>query len=68
VPAGAQVRLGGRAYPVALDGLVYVEGVTGRVSAEARWGSERCEFETIRPATDEPVPDLGQVPCRVTAP
>jgi outer membrane usher protein len=63
VPAGAQVVLDQRSFPVALGGLVYLEGVTRTVDARAQWSSDGCAFEVVPAASDEPMPDLGTVTC-----
>ncbi|HSG91111.1 MAG TPA: fimbria/pilus outer membrane usher protein, partial [Pseudomonadales bacterium] len=63
VPAGAVVIVGAAEFPVALKGLVQVNGVTGNARAVASWQGSRCAFEIERPAGDEPLPDLGEIPC-----
>jgi outer membrane usher protein len=64
VPPGAEVTINGATFPVALNGLVQVAGVADRAAAIAQWRDGRCEFEVVRPASDDPVPDLGTVVCR----
>ena len=64
VPAGATASLGGSAYPVALDGLLYVEGLQGLARVRVAWKDGQCSFDARRPAGNEPVPDLGTVTCR----
>jgi outer membrane usher protein len=63
VPAGAQVMVGGVAFPVALDGLVQVSGVAEAVNAEARWDAGHCGFHVERSEGAGPIPDLGAVTC-----
>jgi len=63
VPAGAVVSVGGTEFPVALSGRVQVNGVTGSARAVASWRNGRCSFEITRPAGNDPLPDLGEVPC-----
>ncbi|HSN72954.1 MAG TPA: fimbria/pilus outer membrane usher protein [Steroidobacteraceae bacterium] len=67
VPAGARVLFGGSEFAVALDGLVYLEGVVEDATAEARWAHQRCVFDVMRPEAAELVPDLGSVSCRPAA-
>lgn len=63
VPAGAVVNVGGSEFPVALNGLVQVNGVTGSAHAVASWRNDSCSFEITRPAGNDPFPDLGEVAC-----
>ena len=64
VPAGAGVTVAGRTYPVALDGLVYIENAGEARSATADWQGNHCTFAIDRPQTSDPAPDLGDVTCR----
>jgi outer membrane usher protein len=64
VPAGATASLGGQSFPVALDGLLYVEGLTGTARIAVEWPGHRCTVEARRPAGNDPVPDLGEATCR----
>jgi outer membrane usher protein len=64
VPAGAVATLAGQSFPVALDGLLYVEGLSGTVPIAVEWDGRRCTFEARRPDGDDPVPDLGEKTCR----
>jgi len=64
VPAGASAELGTVAFPVALDGLLYVEGLREATRVRVSWQGGQCSFEARRPAVTDPVPDLGNVPCR----
>lgn len=70
VPAGALVRIAGReeAFPVALDGQVYISGLTQHNRVEVTLGNARCEFQIPYPETDAPLPDLGNFLCRGIAP
>ena len=66
VPAGATVRIDGRAetFPVALDGQAYVTGLKQSNWIRATLPDGRtCEFEVSYPQTDEPLPDLGSFVC-----
>lgn len=64
VPAGAVALLAGNSFPVALDGLLYVEGLAGAARIAVEWDGGRCTVEARRPAGDDPVPDLGEKTCR----
>jgi outer membrane usher protein len=64
VPAGAAAQLGNRSFPVALDGLLYLEGVNGPSRVVVEWTGRQCTFDASRPAGKDPVPDLGEVTCR----
>lgn len=64
VPAGASAELGAVTFPVALDGLLYVEGLREATRVRVSWQGGKCSFEARRPAGNDPVPDLGNLPCR----
>ena len=64
VPAGASASLGAIAFPVALDGLLYVEGLREPTRVRVSWQGGQCSFEARRPAGTDPVPDLGNVTCK----
>jgi outer membrane usher protein len=64
VPAGARVTVADRTYPVALDGLVYIENAGEARLATADWPGNHCRFAIDRPQTLDPAPDLGDVTCR----
>jgi outer membrane usher protein len=63
VPAGAEATFGAARFPVALDGLLYVEGLDGSASIRVTWADGTCNLDAIRPAGNDPVPDLGDVRC-----
>lgn len=65
VPAGAQVRVAGQdaAFPVALNGDVYLTGLAARNRAVAIWFDHKCAFEFDYPATGDPQPRLGPFVC-----
>ncbi len=63
VPAGAEVIFGEARFPVALDGMIYVTGLSADVEVEASWRDHVCRARLSRPAGREPVPDLGTVTC-----
>ena len=63
VPAGAQATLGATSFPVALDGLLYVEGLREPTRLQVRWQGGTCSV-SVRPPTDGgPIPDLGTLRC-----
>jgi len=64
VPAGASASLGAATFPVALDGLLYVEGLREATRVRMSWQGSQCSFEARRPAGTDPVPDLGNVTCK----
>jgi outer membrane usher protein len=65
VPPGAQAQLGEAAtFPVALDGLLYVEGLQEPTHLHVRWQGGECSVPVRRPAGIDPVPDLGTLRCR----
>jgi outer membrane usher protein len=63
VPAGASVTVGQREFAVALDGLVYLDGVATATTGRAHWADVECTFPIDRAASDDPIPDLGRVLC-----
>ncbi|MDP9084385.1 MAG: fimbria/pilus outer membrane usher protein [Pseudomonadota bacterium] len=66
VPVGALVQLKDSLFPVVLDGMVYVTGYDHGVSADASWNGGRCTFQLPRPPSDEPLPDVGTIRCRLS--
>ena len=64
VPAGASASVGAVNFPVALDGLLYLEGLANATRVRVSWNDGQCSFEARRPAGTDPVPDLGNVSCR----
>jgi outer membrane usher protein len=64
VPAGASARLGDRVFPVATDGLLYIEGLQGSSRLQLQWQGGQCTIDARRPTGNDPMPDLGNVPCR----
>ena len=63
VPAGAQATFGATAFPVALDGLLYIEGLREPTRLQVRWQGGECSVPLRRPAGSDPVPDLGTLRC-----
>jgi outer membrane usher protein len=64
LPAGAQVRFNGGTFPVALDGLTYVDTLDHGTDGEARWGETQCWFRIPAPPAGDPLPDMGTIVCR----
>jgi outer membrane usher protein len=64
VPAGAQATLGVSSFPVALDGLLYVQGLREPTRLQVRWQGGECAVTVRRPTGSDPVPDLGTLQCR----
>jgi outer membrane usher protein len=63
VPAGAEVRIGDRSFPVAIDGKLYLTGLSENGQVEASWRDRSCRAELARPVSAEPIPDLGTITC-----
>jgi outer membrane usher protein len=63
LPAGAEVSLSSRTFPVVLDGLVYVTGYEPGAAGSARWDQNHCDFHLKTAPTLEPLPDLGSIQC-----
>ena len=71
LPAGATVRIAGReeAFPVGLDGQVYVSGLErNNLMIATVSDAQSCKFEVPHPETDEPLPDLGSFLCQGVTP
>jgi outer membrane usher protein len=68
VPSGAQVSLNGGDFTVALDGLTYVTTLDHGVGGTATWDTGRCTFRVGPPPSDDPLPDMGAIPCRAQTP
>jgi outer membrane usher protein len=63
VPAGAMVLFQKHSFPVALDGQAYVTGYDAAGAGVARWGAHECYLQLPAPPANDPLPDLGIVPC-----
>jgi outer membrane usher protein len=59
VPSGAMVKVGERAFPVALDGFTYVSGLGEQTRARVAWASGKCEFELDPVSSGGDVASLG---------
>jgi len=68
VPPGARVHAPGDEATVALDGLIFLTDAAGYNEGSASWPGHRCRFSFQRPEDGDPMPDLGEVQCRATAP
>ena len=65
VPAGATATFtgAGTSFPIALDGLLYVEGLRASTQTRVTWREGECRVTLRRPAGSDPVPDLGTLQC-----
>jgi outer membrane usher protein len=63
VPAGAMATVGDRQFPVALDGLLYAEGLAAATRVSLRWQGGECSTVAQRPAGQDALPDLGTLRC-----
>jgi outer membrane usher protein len=63
VPAGAEIKVGGQGFPVAMNGSVYLTGLAKPARAVVTWRDGSCSFGVFRPAGTDPIPDLGAVIC-----
>ena len=68
VPAGARVQLNGGTASVALQGMTYVTTLDRAAAGIVEWQDGRCEFHVEPDTTDDPLPDLGVIPCLAPAP
>jgi outer membrane usher protein len=64
LPAGALVRFNGGTFPVALDGLTYVDTLDHGTEGEASWSETQCWFRIPAPPAGDPLPDMGTIVCR----
>jgi outer membrane usher protein len=65
VPPGASATLTqDHGFPVALEGLLYLEGLQDRGLVQVTWQGGACSCHVRRPTGTDPVPDLGTVTCR----
>jgi outer membrane usher protein len=65
VPAGSSVQLNGGDFVVAMDGFTYVTTLDHGVGASAEWTGGRCVFRVDPPPADDPMPDMGNITCRL---
>ena len=70
LPAGAVVQIVGQRqpFPVALQGEVYITGLTAMNHLSASWRGQSCEFLVPFPETIEPLPHLGTFRCKGVRP
>ncbi|MCP1727233.1 outer membrane usher protein [Natronospira proteinivora] len=68
VPAGARVRVSGhdKQHPVAREGMVYITHLPESARLEAQWANERCAVQLEYPETDDPIPEVGPLVCRLS--
>ncbi|CAN5389936.1 fimbria/pilus outer membrane usher protein [soil metagenome] len=53
-------------FPVAENGQIYATGLAAKNIFQTSWEGQTCEFSVDDKVTKEPLPDLGQVICKVT--
>lgn len=65
VPAGAKVRINQQisTFPVASKGKTYLEQLPYSATLHVSWRNKQCRAQLNRPATTEPLPDLGIIYC-----
>ena len=68
MPAGAEVTLSEDqnciTYPVANDGEVYISDMKARsLEGSVSWSKHTYYFSTRLPNTNDPIIELGDVPC-----
>jgi outer membrane usher protein len=63
VPAGAMATVGSRPFPVALDGLLYAEGLANATRVTLHWPGGQCAVVAQRPSGNDALPDLGTLRC-----
>ncbi len=70
LPAGASVQIQDREerFPVALEGEVYVNGLSDVSTLRATWRGQRCDLTVRYPETQDPLPDLGALICQGISP
>lgn len=66
LPAGALVAVVGQEtqFPVAMDGAVYVTGLTAMNRMHARWQEKHCTLNIPFQASSDPLPHLGTFVCK----
>jgi outer membrane usher protein len=64
LPTGAEVRLNGGIFAVAMDGFTYVTTLDHGSAGTASWEKGRCVFRVDPPPADDPLPDMGTIICR----
>lgn len=66
LPSGALARVAGHseAFPVALRGEAYLEGLEEKSRVVFSWKGQSCEIDLSLPKGDPPLPDLGTHVCK----
>jgi outer membrane usher protein len=66
LPAGALVAVDGQEtqFPVAMDGAVYVTGLTEMNRMRAWWQGKRCTLNVPFQTSSDPLPHLGTFVCK----
>ena len=65
ISAGSVVRLGGRTFPVAQDGEVFLVGLQATNELSVRIGGTGCRVQVPFVASSHVIPHLGTFTCRV---
>jgi len=70
LPSGALARVEGtaEAFPVALRGQLYIEGLAERSTIAVTWKEQTCRIAVALPKTADPLPDLGTFVCKGVQP
>jgi outer membrane usher protein len=74
VPPGAMAHLPGvgEGFPFGAEGQLYLDGLEAHNQVTVRWppgaSAQDCVFDLDLPAGSDPLPDLGRLTCRSTAP
>lgn len=70
LPVGAQVHIDQQAeiFPVAADGEVYLSGLSDRNVLHVSWDGHGCRIPLTYPASNDPVPFLGNFLCEEVNP
>lgn len=70
VPAGARVRINQQinTFPVASNGLTYLEQLPDKAVLHVSWQDNRCDAQLTLPRSAEPIPDLGVILCQEVQP
>ena len=65
LPAGATARIAGGSdeFPSGERGEIYLTGLAAANRLQVSWRGQSCEFTVLFPATDDPLPHLGNHTC-----
>jgi outer membrane usher protein len=68
VPEGSKAAIGAAAWPVGIDGRLYLENVRAGARVEIAYGGARCALTLPEIPVTDAIPDLGERVCRPIAP